>query len=99
MDNIPTIEINADKIPEMRERLNKAIGPSKLDQMVDDYGLLLTRQKETKKAIRDLENAAQVHLNCSVKAFKTYATAVWKDALESTQNDLEDQLSLFGGEK
>lgn len=99
--SIPTVTIDVDKIPEIRAKLNRASLPAstELDKLVGEYSVLLDHQKATKESIKDIEIVAQVKLLCSVKAFRTYARAIWQDALEETQSDLEDQLSLFGGDK
>lgn len=67
----------------------------KLDGLLVEYGLSLTRQDDEKAKQKAMEEIAKVSLKIEPAHFKTLAKAIWKDTRAQAQKDIETQLDLF----
>lgn len=67
----------------------------KLDDVLHEYCLSLTRIDNEQSQMKAMEELVKSQLNIDPKHFKTLAKALWKDAREKTQKDIEGQLDLF----
>ena len=72
--------------PEIRKTLTK---------LIDEYGHALTRIQTEKELLKLLEARAVVECNLDKAAFKTVATAYWRDNASAAREVLEGQLDLF----
>ena len=67
----------------------------KLDGLLVEYGLSLTRQDDEKAKQKAMEEIANVSLKIEPAHFKSLAKAIWKDARAQVQKGIETQLDLF----
>lgn len=67
----------------------------KLDGLLVEYGLSLTRQDDEKAKQKAMEEIAKVSLKIEPAHFKSLAKAIWKDARAQVQKGIETQLDLF----
>lgn len=67
----------------------------KLDCLIAEYSLSLDKLYNEKALQKGMEETAKETLQIEPKHFRKLATAIWKDAWEATQKDIESQLDLF----
>lgn len=73
-------------IPETRKLLLK---------LLDEYDTSLTRMQGERDLMKCIEDRAIVECGITAKAFKTVATALWRDQARRVQDDLDAQVALF----
>ena len=63
--------------------------------LISEYGNSLTRIQAEKELLKMMEQRALVECATPARAFKLYATAQWKDQVNTVQEEIEAQLALF----
>ena len=66
-----------------------------LKGMIHEYGNSLARIQAEKELMKFIEQRALVELQRDPKAFKTVATAYWRDETKKAREAIEAQLDLF----
>lgn len=66
-----------------------------LKGMISEYGNSLARIQAEKELLKSIEQRALVEFQRDPKAFKTVATAYWRDEAKKAHEILEEQLDLF----
>lgn len=63
--------------------------------LISEYGDSLTRIQAEKELMRLMEQRALTECAVPIKAFKTLATAYWRDTVPVVRDELEAQLDLL----